>query len=153
MVQIREITGPDPQVDTVLAHHQALMRAASPEESCHVMSADALRASGARVFALEEDGAEICAVGALKPFGSDAVELKSMHTLARWRGRGLGAVLLDHLLEQARVSGAGSAWLETGSTPDFDAARRLYEAAGFETCPPFGDYVEDPLSLFMTRAL
>jgi putative acetyltransferase len=151
--QIREVTGQDAQVEAVLARHHALMRATSPEESCHVMSADALRASGARVFALEMPGGEVCAVGALKPFGSDAVELKSMHTLDRWRGQGLGAVLLDHLLAEARNGGAGSAWLETGATDEFIPARRLYEAAGFQTCAPFGDYIEDPLSLFMTTQL
>ena len=35
----------------------------------------------------------------------------------------------------------------------FEAARRLYESFGFTYCPPFGDYVEDPHSVFMTKAL
>ena len=35
----------------------------------------------------------------------------------------------------------------------FEPAQRLYEGFGFAYCPPFGDYVEDPNSVFMTRAL
>jgi putative acetyltransferase len=43
--------------------------------------------------------------------------------------------------------------LETGSSADFAPALALYEAHGFEYCPPFGDYVEDPFSRFMTLAI
>ena len=43
--------------------------------------------------------------------------------------------------------------LETGSMKAFEPAQRLYESFGFAYCPPFGDYVEDPNSVFMTRAL
>ena len=44
-------------------------------------------------------------------------------------------------------------WLETGSRDASAAARRLYERVGFTYCPPFGSYVEDPESVFMTRHL
>ena len=37
--------------------------------------------------------------------------------------------------------------------PAFAPARRLYEDFGFENCAPFGDYVADPNSVFMTRLL
>ena len=32
-------------------------------------------------------------------------------------------------------------------------ARHLYSAFGFEPCPPFSSYVEDPNSVFMSRLL
>jgi len=35
----------------------------------------------------------------------------------------------------------------------FAPARALYAGFGFEPCRPFADYVEDPYSVFMTRAL
>ena len=44
-------------------------------------------------------------------------------------------------------------WLETGSPDDFLPARRLYESAGFTECGPFGDYRDDPFSVFMEREL
>jgi putative acetyltransferase len=162
---LEELRSPDPAVEALLARHHADMRAQSPEESCHVMTSDALRASGARVFALRAGGAP-CAVGALKPLdragwpgGVDwpdsgtVMELKSMHVARARRGEGLGRVLLDGLTDQARASGAVGLCLETGSEPEFAAARALYHRAGFTDCPPFGDYVTDPLSVFMLRRL
>ena len=44
-------------------------------------------------------------------------------------------------------------FLETGSREASAAARRLYERAGFSYCAPFGAYVDDPMSVFMTRTL
>jgi putative acetyltransferase len=35
----------------------------------------------------------------------------------------------------------------------FDPARRLYVSFGFQKCPPFSDYIEDPNSVFMTMEL
>jgi putative acetyltransferase len=35
----------------------------------------------------------------------------------------------------------------------FAAARSLYAAAGFVPCGPFGSYVDDPHSTFMTLRL
>jgi len=35
----------------------------------------------------------------------------------------------------------------------FAPARRFYAAAGFEPCAPFGSYVVDPNSTFMTMVL
>jgi putative acetyltransferase len=52
-----------------------------------------------------------------------------------------------------RVRGYERLWLETGSSSHFVAARGMYESAGFEYCEPFGEYVEDPESVFMTLSL
>ena len=41
----------------------------------------------------------------------------------------------------------------TTATMTFDAAHGLYLRHGFDYCTPFGDYVEDPFSRFMTLAL
>jgi len=35
----------------------------------------------------------------------------------------------------------------------FAPARRLYARAGFMPCSPFGPYIEDPNSVFMTKVL
>jgi putative acetyltransferase len=76
-----------------------------------------------------------------------------MHVLAEYRGQGLSRVLLDHLLAEAGQAGFRRLSLETGSQPMFEPARRLYSRAGFDYCEPFGDYVVDPNSVFMTRTL
>lgn len=150
------VTGPDLAVDTLLARHFQDMRSNSPEESCHVMTAQDLRNSGSLLLALRDQSNALCAVGALKPFdaGSDTdVELKSMHMAREKRGLGYGGAVLHSLLQTARSKGAKTAWLETGSQPAFKPARAMYLKAGFEECPPFGDYTLDPLSTFMTLKL
>jgi putative acetyltransferase len=43
--------------------------------------------------------------------------------------------------------------LETGSHEAFKPAQRLYESFGFAYCGPFGEYMEDPNSVFMTMRL
>ncbi len=153
MVSFAELSGPDAGADSLLAAHVALMRSQSPTESCHVMTADDLRASGARVFAGRDGDGAVVAIGALKPFGDGAAELKSMHCAQALRGQGLGRALLAHLEAEARAAGLRTLWLETGSDAQFAAARGLYRSAGFSDCPPFGDYRADPLSVFMTREL
>ncbi|EME23354.1 N-acetylglutamate synthase [Rhodococcus triatomae BKS 15-14] len=42
---------------------------------------------------------------------------------------------------------------ETACREFFEPARRLYLAAGFVECAPFGDYSNDPNSTFMTVTL
>jgi putative acetyltransferase len=152
-LRFAEVTGVDAGVDALIAAHVALMQAQSPMESCHVMTAADLRAAGARVFAGRDAEGEVVAVGAFKPLPQGGAELKSMHCRQSRRGQGLGRALLTHLMAEARAAGVTTLWLETGSQPPFAAARALYASEGFVTCPPFGDYAEDPLSTFMTRPL
>ena len=76
-----------------------------------------------------------------------------MRTAAHARGRGVATLLLRHIVDEARRSGYGRLYLETGSQEFFAPARRLYQRHGFSTCPPFGDYGEDPNSVYMTLAL
>jgi putative acetyltransferase len=150
---IEHVTEPMPEVVALIERHFALMRSQSPAESCHVMAPDALFSAGAFIFALRNPEGDVLGMGALKPLDADHAELKSMHTKSEARGLGVGAALVTHLLDKARAMGLTRVSLETGSEGVFAPARRLYERFGFTYCPPFGDYVEDPLSVFMTRTL
>ena len=80
-------------------------------------------------------------------------EVKSMRTAQTHLRRGVAATMLDHILAEARRRGYARLSLETGSMAYFAPAHALYARAGFRPCAPFGDYVEDPNSIFMTRAL
>lgn len=140
----------DPGVRTVLQTHHDLMRASSPEESCHILDAESLLDAGA-VLLVARDGDEVLGVGALAPLGGGEGELKSMHTTQAARRRGVARLILDALVAEARETGLSRLNLETGSAEMFAPARALYARAGFAECPPFGSYAEDPLSVFMTR--
>lgn len=140
----------DPGISTVLQAHHSLMRSQSPAESCHVFEPEALSEANAVLFvAMSND--DVLGVGTLVSIGDREGEIKSMHTLSRARGRGVGRAILQQLLDEAKRRGMDRVSLETGSQPEFAAARSLYEKLGFSVCPPFGSYRVDPLSVFMTR--
>ena len=150
-VRIERASAAEGDVRALIEAHHALMVATSPPGSCHVMDPDALEASGARLFAAR--GPELLGIGAVKAIREGHVEIKSMHVAAAARGRGVARALLARLIEEARAMGARRVSLETGGWDDFVPARRLYEAAGFETCGAFEGYAPDPNSVFMTKAI
>jgi putative acetyltransferase len=76
-----------------------------------------------------------------------------MRTPQMLRRRGAGRAMLTHILEVARSRKYERLSLETGSGEAFAPAQRLYESFGFTRCGPFGDYVLDPHSVFMTLRL
>ncbi len=96
---------------------------------------------------------QVVGVGALKQLDDRHAELKSMHTAAAARGRGIGLAMVRHLLAVARARGLARVSLETGSMDAFAPARSLYSRAGFSSCGPFGHYPESSTSSFMTLAL
>jgi putative acetyltransferase len=95
----------------------------------------------------------IVGTGALVEIGPGHEEIKSMRTAPQFRGRGVARRLLTFLLDDARRRRMHRVSLETGSMEFFAPARALYAKAGFVTCPPFGSYVDDPHSTFMTLEL
>src|SRR5215468_7104825 len=136
----------------LIARHLAGMHANSPPESVHAFDVDRLRQPGVTFWSVWI-GEEIAGCGALKVLDDARGELKSMRVADRFLGQGIGRAILDHLTAEARARGLGSLWIETGSAPAFVPALKLYESAGFLRCGPFGDYREDPFSVFMTREL
>jgi putative acetyltransferase len=142
----------DPALEVFLNAHLADMAPESPPESQHALDLAALRQPGVRLWVarLEQRIAGTCALAALEP-GHE--ELKSMRTEPALRGRGIASELLHHVLEDARARHVGRISLETGSMEFFASARALYARHGFEPCPPFGSYTDDPHSSYMTRAV
>jgi len=76
-----------------------------------------------------------------------------MRTANAHRRRGLGKLILEHIMNDARKSGYLRMSLETGSMAFFEPARSLYASYGFVRCAPFADYTDDPNSVCMTRLL
>jgi len=147
----------DPRIAEFLEEHLADMRRTSPPESVHALDLDKLRRPDIRFWtvwhARGDESPTLVGTGAIKHLVDTHAELKSMRTRATFRGQGIAQHLVSHLIEQARVHGYKRLSLETGTQPFFAPAHRLYLRNGFVECPPFGDYVLDPNSRFMTRTL
>nr|WP_265446650.1 GNAT family N-acetyltransferase [Flexivirga meconopsidis] len=152
MLTIRRADFADPQLEAFLTAHLVDLEPTSPPESRHALELDALRAPGVRLWTAY-DGESLVGTAALAPVDAGHEELKSMRTDPDQRGRGIGARLLDHALDDARSRGVARISLETGSADYFAPARALYRRRGFAECEPFASYIEDVHSTFMTLDL
>lgn len=76
---------------------------------------------------------------ALRPLDSvdyaNACEMKRLYVKAAFRRVGLGRMLAESILEQARLAGYDCLLLDTLS--DMETARALYQDLGFEEIPPY----------------
>jgi putative acetyltransferase len=148
--RIDDLTGAKPQA--LVRRHLDGMHANSPQDSVHAFDIDKLRQSGVTFWTGWVDD-DIAVMGALKKLDAENGEIKSMRVADAWLGRGAGRAMLEHILSEARAAGLKHLWLETGSTPAFDPAIKLYGTAGFRFCGPFANYKDNPFSRFMTLAL
>ena len=142
----------DSRVQALLSFHFNSLRAESPPGSCHVLDLTGLRSPDVRFWSAWEEG-NVIAIGALKRLSDSHGEVKSMHTAQSHRGQGVGSAMLRHIVTSAREMKLSRLSLETGSWSYFNAAREMYKRHGFIECPPFGSYVLDPNSVFMTLEL
>ena len=142
----------DPRVQALLSHHSHTARAETAPGSAHALDLDGLNLPYIHFWSAW-DRDQVVAVGALKRLSESDGEIKSMHTEQSHRRKRTGSAMLRHIIVMARQMGLCRLSLETGSWPYFDAARAFYKSHGFVECPPFGSYVPDPNSVFMTLEL
>jgi GNAT superfamily N-acetyltransferase len=121
-----------------------------PAKSRHGYSVQKLIAHGVAFFVLRENDSP-AGCGGVQLFDTSYGEIKRMFVRPQFRGNGFGKTLLNHLADYALRHGVGLLRLETGIHQA--AAIRLYEGMGFQRIPPFGAYVEDPLSLFYEKRI
>jgi putative acetyltransferase len=142
----------DPRVVELIRFHVDNARAETAPGSAHALDLSGLRAPDMRLWTVW-NGDTLLSVGALKQIDAAHGEVKSMHTAQAARRRGAGSLMLRHIIAAAREAGLSRLSLETGSWDYFIAARTFYKSHGFVECAPFGDYVLDPNSVFMTMEL
>lgn len=139
-----------PDVARLIDELDAYQKPLYPPESHHGIDMTALLRPDV-LFAVVRD-TDRCAVGCgAVVVAGGCGELKRMFVSPRHRGRGIGALLLRFLEDAAVARGCRSIALETGIHQS--AALGLYERAGYARRGPFGDYVEDPLSVFMEKQM
>ncbi|KMW60541.1 IAA acetyltransferase [Candidatus Rhodobacter oscarellae] len=149
MIRVTEGDPRHPEAEALLKASHALMQELFPAEANHFLSVDALCAPEISFFhALK--GETVIGTGALANKG-DYGEVKSMFTASEARGTGAAGAILQAIETKARAMGLPVLRLETGDT--LHAAHRLYERHGFTYRGPFGEYLDDPTSLFMEKPL
>jgi putative acetyltransferase len=141
-----------PQVLALLEEHLRNMYEITPAEFVFAFDASKLRAPGIVFWTAWEDDV-LLGCAALHELSPTRGEVKSMRTPAHLRRRGVGRALLEHILQVAEERGYRELFLETGSHPAFEPALTLYRSVGFRDCGPFGDYVDNGFSVFMSLPL
>jgi putative acetyltransferase len=119
-----------------------------PSESRHGYSIEKLIKQNVAFFVIRQDGVA-AGCGGVQLFGQEYGEVKRMYVRPAFRGLGLAKSMLEHLSNYARENGVNLLRLETG-IHQRDAIA-LYESWGFKSIPPFGEYKEDPLSVFYEK--
>lgn len=146
-IEVDDLTRP--AIHALLNEHLQNMYALSPPESVHALDLEKLRRPGI-TFWSAWDGAVLAGCGALKELDAKHGEVKSMRTPSALRRRGAGRAILSHIIAVARERRYERLSLETGASEAFKPAQTLYESFGFTYCGPFGEYKDDPNSVFMT---
>ena len=141
-----------PAIQALLEEHLRSMYELSPPESVHALDVAKLRKPDVTFWTVWS-GEELAGCGALRELDLRHGEIKSMRTVVAHRRKGVARAVVAHIVEEARRRSYERLSLETGSMKAFEPAQRLYASFGFVRCGPFGDYREDPNSVFMTRAL
>ena len=149
-IRLDDLSGPE--IRALLQEHMRNMLDLSPPESVHAMDIAKLRQPDITFWTVWS-GSDLFGCGALRELTPNHGEIKSMRTALARRRSGAGRAVLTHIIEEARRRSYDRLSLETGSMKAFEPAHRLYEGFGFSYCKPFGDYVDDPNSVFMTRKL
>jgi putative acetyltransferase len=87
--------------------------------------------------------------GALRKQDDGTIEVRRMYVLRQARRTGIARAILVRLEEEACHFGYETLLIETGNRQH--PARSLYESYGFTRIPPFGPYVNDPVSVCYSK--
>ncbi|MEM9102770.1 MAG: GNAT family N-acetyltransferase [Pseudomonadota bacterium] len=142
----------DGNIEALLKQHLNEMYQYSPSESIHALDSKQLRDTSMAFWSAWVNG-EFAACGALKVLSSSSGEIKSMKTKDTFLRLGLASQLLNVILQEASHRNYERISLETGTHQAFKPAIELYKKFGFVECGPFGEYRQDPHSVFFTKIL
>ena len=136
------------EVNEVLVKHFIELRSVSPEGSAHVLDIAGLKDSTIKFWSLWEDE-QLMGVGALKFLDKIHGEFKSIRVNDKFRKKGNGTKVINHLIDEAKKLNIKKLSLETGAGIFFNPARKLFNQCGFKVCEPFSHYKEDINSVYM----
>ena len=140
----------DPQVNELLTKHFIELRSVSPAGSTHVLDIQGLKDQSIKFWSLWEND-ELIGCGALKFLDENHGEFKSIRVADKFRKKGTGEKIFDHLIKKVKEIGIKKISIETGSGKYFEPARKLFKKFNFQLCKPFAHYKDDPNSCFYTK--
>jgi putative acetyltransferase len=148
---ITETSPDEPDAVELIAELDAhLMAHPYPPQSRHAFSVEKLLRERV-VFFVTHYEEQLAGCGGIKIFDGDYGEVKRMYVRPEFRGKGLGKAMIGHLADYARGKDLELLRLETGIYEV--EAIGLYLRCGFERCRPFGEYVEDPMSVYLEKRI
>ena len=121
-----------------------------PATSRHGYSVEKLIKQGVAFFVTRHDGVP-AGCGGVQFFDLEYGELKRMFVRPQFRRLGLAKLMLEHLEAYSLEHNISLLWLETGIHQK--EAIGLYERMGYRSRPPFGEYTNDPLSVFFEKKI
>lgn len=136
----------------LLQAHWEFCTTTTPIEHVYALNISKLSTPEITIFGARISG-ELIGVGAIRNLTSEHAELKSMHTLAKVRGRGVGKAMVLHIENFAKEKGVKRLSLETGTNEAFKPARELYQSLGFASCEAFGEYVLSEDNICMSKII
>tara|TARA_Y100000590_G_scaffold456254_1_gene606484 strand:- start:1466 stop:1924 length:459 start_codon:yes stop_codon:yes gene_type:complete len=142
----------NPKVNELLIKHFIELRSVSPEGSTHVLDIPGLKIPSIKFWSLWENE-ELVGCGALKFLDDEHGEFKSIRIADKFRGKGLGVSIINHLMSEAKKLNIKKLSIETGSGSFFEPARKLFQKCGFKPCEPFAHYKKDANSCYFTLDL
>ena len=152
MLVIRAISPFAPEARVLIDELDRYQRSIYPEESNHLDSIHELAKPNV-CFLGAYFGGRLVGIGAVKYLSGDCNygEIKRVYVKKSTRRKGISRLLMKHLERNAQNRGISVLRLETGvHQPE---ALGLYEKLGYIRCGRFGEYPDDPLSVFMEKQL
>ena len=140
------------EVNEMLIKHFIELRSVSPKGSAHVLDIAGLKDSTIKFWSLWEDN-QLMGSGALKFLDKENGEFKSIRVNDKFRKKGNGSKVVNHLIDEAKKLNIKKLNLETGAGAFFNPARKLFLKCGFTACKPFSHYKKDINSVYMTMLI
>ena len=138
----------NPEVNELLIEHFIELRSVSPVGSAHVLDIAGLKDPSIKFWSLWEED-RLMGIGALKFLDIEHGEFKSIRVSDKFRNKGNGSKVINHLINEAKKLNIRILSLETGSGIFFLPARKLFVKSGFKICEPFAHYKDDVNSVYM----
>ena len=141
-------TPDQPDVHELIGELDAYLYSLYPAENVYALDLSSLLHPSV-LFAVVRNaaGASVgCGAIVIKP---EYGEIKRMYVRPQARGCGLARRLIETLEAKAVEHGCHTFMLETG--PTRPEALVLYERLGYQRRGPYGEYPDDPLSVFMEK--